>query len=409
MKLLILTQYYPPETGAPQNRLSELAIRLKKKGVDVCVLTAMPNYPKGQIFESYQGKWFMKEEIKGIPVFRSWIYASQKKGIVHRLLNYFSFVFSSAIFGLKNLGKVDFVLCESPPLFLGLAALWLCFLKRSKLIFNVSDLWPESAEKLGIVSNKILLGWATFLENYLYRKSALISGQTQGIVEDIRRRHPQKRFVWLRNGVDTSFFNPDQVDGRRWRTENGFSQDDFLFLYAGILGHAQGLEVILKAASRLKEFPQLKFLLVGTGPERDMLENLDRSLGNSNVFFIGSVEKEQMPEIVAASSATVVPLKKLDLFLGAIPSKIFENLAMRKPVFLGVDGEARTLFIDEGKAGWYFEPENDADLALKIKEVMANPDLLNQKGNNGLAYVKAKFEREMIADEFLQELKKIVT
>jgi glycosyltransferase involved in cell wall biosynthesis len=409
VKLLILTQYYPPETGAPQNRLSELAIRLKKKGVDVCVLTAMPNYPKGQIFESYQGKWFMKEEIKGIPVFRSWIYASQKKGIVHRLLNYFSFVFSSAIFGLKNLGKVDFVLCESPPLFLGLAALWLCFLKRSKLIFNVSDLWPESAEKLGIVSNKILLGWATFLENYLYRKSALISGQTQGIVEDIRRRHPQKRFVWLRNGVDTSFFNPDQVDGRRWRTENGFSQDDFLFLYAGILGHAQGLEVILKAASRLKEFPQLKFLLVGTGPERDMLENLDRSLGNSNVFFIGSVEKEQMPEIVAASSATVVPLKKLDLFLGAIPSKIFENLAMRKPVFLGVDGEARTLFIDEGKAGWYFEPENDADLALKIKEVMANPDLLNQKGNNGLAYVKAKFEREMIADEFLQELKKIVT
>jgi glycosyltransferase involved in cell wall biosynthesis len=114
--------------------------------------------------------------------------------------------------------------------------------------------------------------------------------------------------------------------------------------------------------------PTRGFLLVGTGPERDMLENLDRSLGNSNVFFIGSVEKEQMPEIVAASSATVVTLKKLDLFLGAIPSKIFENLAMRKPVFLGVDGEARTLFIDEGKAGWYFEPENDADLALKIKE-----------------------------------------
>jgi glycosyltransferase involved in cell wall biosynthesis len=409
VKLLILTQYYPPETGAPQNRLSELAIRLKKKGVEISVLTAMPNYPKGQIFEFYQGKWFMKEEIQGIPVFRSWIYASQKKGIVPRLLNYFSFVFTAAIFGLKNLGKVDFVLCESPPLFLGLTALWLCFWKRSKLIFNVSDLWPESAEKLGIVSNKTLLSWATFLENYLYKKSALISGQTQGIVEDIRRRHPQKHFVWLRNGVDTSFFNPDQVDGKTWRSENGFSQDDFLFLYAGILGHAQGLEVILKAAARLKEYPHVKFVLVGTGPERQMLEILNSSLGNTQVFFIGSVEKQQMPEIVAASNATVVPLKKLDLFLGAIPSKIFENLAMRKPVFLGVDGEARTLFIDEGKAGWYFEPENDADLALKIKEVIANPDLFIQKGNNGLAYVKAKFEREMIADEFLHELEKIVT
>jgi glycosyltransferase involved in cell wall biosynthesis len=409
VKLLILTQYYPPETGAPQNRLSELAIRLKKKGVEISVLTAMPNYPKGQIFESYQGKWFMKEEIQGIPVFRSWIYASQKKGIVPRLLNYFSFVFTAAIFGLKNPRKVDFVLCESPPLFLGLTALWLCFWKRSKLIFNVSDLWPESAEKLGIVSNKTLLSWATFLENYLYKKSALISGQTQGIVEDIRRRHPQKRFVWLRNGVDTSFFNPDQVDGETWRSENGFSPDDLLFLYAGILGHAQGLEVILKAAARLKEYPHVKFVLVGTGPERQMLEILNSSLGNTQVFFIGSVEKKQMPEIVAASNATVVPLKKLDLFLGAIPSKIFENLAMRKPVFLGVDGEARTLFIDEGKAGWYFEPENDADLALKIKEVIANPDLFSQKGNNGLNYVKAKFEREMIADEFLHELEKIVT
>lgn len=409
MKLLILTQYYPPETGAPQNRLSELAIRLKKKGVEVSVLTAMPNYPKGQVFESYQGKWFMKEEIQGIPVFRSWIYASQKKGIGPRLLNYFSFVFSSSFFGLINPGKVDFVLCESPPLFLGLTALWLCFWKRSKLIFNVSDLWPESAEKLGIVTNKTMLGLATFLENHFYRKSALISGQTQGIVEDIRRRHPKKRFVWLRNGVDTSFFNPDQINGEKWKAENGFSKGDFLFLYAGILGHAQGLEVILQAAARLKEFPQLKFLLVGTGPEKEKLENLNRNLGNSNVFFIGSVEKEKMPEIVAASNASIVPLKKLDLFLGAIPSKIFENLAMRKPVFLGVDGEARTLFIEEGKAGWYFEPENDADLANKIKEVLGSPDLLSQKGNNGLAYVKAKFEREIIAEEFLQELKKIAT
>jgi glycosyltransferase involved in cell wall biosynthesis len=163
MRLLILTQYYPPEIGAPQNRLHELAVRLANQGVSVEVLTALPNYPKMQVFEAYRNRKNRKEIIEGISIHRSWIYVSKSKGIISRLLNYFSFVWSSYWIGRK-LDKVDYLLVESPPLFLGYSAMLLAKKLDAKLIFNVSDLWPESAEKLGIVTNKWLLKLAYRLE-----------------------------------------------------------------------------------------------------------------------------------------------------------------------------------------------------------------------------------------------------
>ena len=172
MKLLILSQYFPPETGAPQNRLYELAVRLKKLGVDVTVLTAMPNYPKMEIFEEYQGKNYHFEEIDGIPVHRTKIFVSKKKSIFHRLLNYFSFTISSYLKG-RTLDNFDFILCNSPPLFLGYTAIALSKKLNAKLIFNVSDLWPESAEKLGIVTNKHLLKLAYNLEEKCYQTACL--------------------------------------------------------------------------------------------------------------------------------------------------------------------------------------------------------------------------------------------
>ena len=153
MRLLILTQYFPPETGAPQNRLFELALRLKEKGIDVEILTAMPNYPKMEIMEGYKGLKYKEEEIEGLKVYRSKIYISKEKGIRKRLMVYFSFVFSSYKVG-KKLGNYDYLMCESPPLFLGYSAMRLSKKLKAKLIFNVSDLWPESAEKMGVVTNK---------------------------------------------------------------------------------------------------------------------------------------------------------------------------------------------------------------------------------------------------------------
>lgn len=404
MKLVILTQYFPPEVGAPQNRLYELAVRLQKKGVEVTILTAMPNYPAMQIHADYKGKWYKKENVEGLTIHRSWIYVTKSKGVVKRLMNYFSFVITSFWVGLFKLPKHDFLLVESPPLFLGKTAYALSRLHGSKMIFNVSDLWPESAEKLGIVTNKTFLKAATLLEEFLYQRAALVTGQTQGICSNIQNRFPKKQVYWLPNGVDIGYYDHNKITSD-FREKNGFRNDDFILLYAGIIGHAQGLQVILKAAERLQSHDRIQFILLGSGPEKEGLIELKNTLQLRNVHFLDTVEKSQMPAIVAAADAAVIPLKKLDLFLGAIPSKIFENLAMKKPIVLGVEGEAKTLFIEQGKAGMAFEPENDQDLARVVLEMFQNPKLCKEMGENGLTFVSAHFTRDLIAEKFLNTLK----
>ncbi len=405
MKLLILTQYFPPEVGAPQNRLFELALRLQQQGWQVDILTAMPNYPKMKIQEAYKGKWLLREEMFGLSVYRSWIYVSTAKSIFKRLINYFSFVKSSAIYGTFGLpGKYDLIICESPPLFLGISALWLCFIKRARLVFNVSDLWPETAEQLGLVKNKFLLKLSYRLEKLLYQKSVLITGQTQGICENISKRFPDKTTWWLPNGVDLDYYDAAKYS-TKWKEQAGFAASDCIALYAGILGYAQGLEVILYAAQLLKEHQEIKWVILGNGPEKEKLENLSHKLGLRNVFFIEGVGKEKMPEVIAATDVAIVPLKKLDLFKGAIPSKIFENLAMKKPILLGVEGEAKKLFIEEGRCGFAFEPENASDLAAKMLVLYQNKTLRTELGNNALDYVSKQFNRNNIARNFAEKLR----
>lgn len=407
MKLLIVTQYFPPEVGAPQNRLYELAVRLEKKGVEVSVLTAMPNYPQMKIYKGYEGSFYKYEELTGLKIHRAWIFVSEKRTILFRLLNYFSFVFSSFIIGVLKTKKHDFILCESPPLFIGISAYLLKLLKGAQLIFNVSDLWPESAEKLGLVTNKTLLAASTRLEEFLYRKSILITGQTQGIVKNISSRFPNKKIAWIPNGVDLSFYNSALTD-RSWRLRNNFNENDFILMYAGIMGHAQGLAVILNAASQLKEYTAIKFVLVGSGPEKENLIALKNELNTKNVYFFEVLSKEEMPTVIASSDAAIIPLRRLELFKGAIPSKIFESLAMKKPLLLGVEGEAKELFIDEGKCGLAFEPENENSLAEKIIELYSDERARIRLGENGYSYVKQRFTRDSITNklyELLVELK----
>jgi glycosyltransferase involved in cell wall biosynthesis len=399
VKILILTQYFPPEVGAPQNRLYELAVRLKQKGADISVLTAMPNYPQMEIHKEYKGKFLFYEELGGLKVYRSWIYVTKSKSIIPRLINYLSFVKTSFWSGWFRLGKFDYILCESPPLFLGISAYALCKIKGAKLIFNVSDLWPESAEKLGIVTNRFFLSLAYRLEKFLYRKSAIVTGQTQGIVKDISRRFPKTITYWLPNGADLDYFKPEDIK-TEWRAKNNFSETDFILLYAGILGHAQGLEVIIQAAEILKEKKEIKFVLLGSGPEKEKLTSLAKDKKLSNVHFADTISKKSMPEVIKACNAAIIPLRKLDLFKGAIPSKIFEALAMKKPILLGVDGEAKELFIDEGKCGLFFQPENAKDLSDQILKLVADKDLVTFLGERGRKYVDQKFNRDKIAEDF---------
>lgn len=398
---IILTQYFPPETGAPQNRLYSLANYLKRVGHEVLVVTALPNYPKNEIYEGYKGRYSVLETIDGIPVHRKWIFVSRSRGVVARLFNYFSFVVTS-FFALLRLPKTDFIICESPPLFLGITAVLISWIKGSRLVFNVSDLWPESAEKLHIISSRFLINLAYRLEHWIYRNAYLISGQTKGIVKNIQDRFPSKKVVWFPNGVDVDFFERS-YEVNNWRNELNLAGNDFVLLYAGIIGHAQGLEVILHAAEQVKG-ASIKFLVVGDGPEKERLMAIARKKNLLNISFLPNLPKSKIPSLIQACDAYIVPLKKLDLFKGAIPSKVFEPLSMGKPILLGVNGEAKELFIDEGKSGLYFEPENATALVAQLKTLHEDRALAESLGKSGEQYVRANFDRNHIHERFLKAI-----
>lgn len=406
MKILILSQYFPPETGAPQNRLYNLAEKLTALGAEVEILTAFPNYPNYEKYPEHRGKIYLKEKSEsGLEIHRSYIYVSKNKSIFSRLVNYFSFTISSFFIGVFKLGKFDIIICESPPLFLGISAVFLKWIKGSQLVFNVSDLWPESAIKLGLVKNKMIIALTTRLEEWIYSNSTKISGQTQGIVRDIAKRVPAKNIFWLRNGVDPKEIE-SKLDSSNWRKKNGFEDEDLLFYFGGLLGYAQGLDCIIHAAAKLKEYQNIKFVIVGEGPEKEMLINLAKDMGTENVYFFNGVTKNEVLNIIRSIDVAIVPLRKLDLFLGAIPSKIFEILYLKKPILLGVEGEAKELFIDNARAGLAFEPDNSNELVEKIKFIAGNRDKIISMGKNGHDYVCEKFDRSEIANSFFVFLKK---
>jgi len=365
MKILFLTQYCPPEVGAPQNRIFEFAKQLKKFGHEVTILTAMPNYPRGEIFEEYRGKKIVKEKIDGKDIVRTGIYATKSKDFVKRLRNYLSFTWSSVFSGAKHIEKQDVIITESPPLFLGWSGYVLSKMKKAKFIFNVSDLWPESAVKLGVLNNKAMIRASTWLEEFCYRKAAAVTGQTKGIVDNIVSRGFDKNKVHIiTNGVDTEFFKKENRS-EEFRESIGIKKE-------------------------------IQIVFIGEGPEKPMLMNKVKEKKLENVSFLPMQDKKDMPKIIASMDATVVPLKKLDIFKGALPSKMFENLASEIPIVLAVEGEAENL-INDAQAGIVVEPENSKEIAKAILKLHKNKELREDLGKNGRSYVMNNFSREAIA------------
>jgi glycosyltransferase involved in cell wall biosynthesis len=399
VRLLILTQYYPPETGAPQNRLSDLAQRLHQAGHQVTVLTALPNYPRGEIFENYRGRLLMEESRSGIRIVRTWIYATPRKGFVRRLLNYFSFVFSSFVLGVWKAGSPEIVIVESPPLFLGLSAWLLAFFKNARLVFNVSDLWPDSAVAMGILHNPWLIRLSKWLEEFLYRRSFLITGQTQGIVDNIQSRFPDKRVALITNGVDIKRFMHAAGD-RKSEIKNEFAlTDKFVVGYAGLHGLAQGLESVIQAAGLLATEKDIVFAFFGDGPEKEKLVQLVNHLGLQNFRFHPSQMTERMPAIIGSFDIALVPLRRLELFKGALPSKMFEAMAAAVPIVVSIDGEARAL-VERARAGLFVEAEDSKAMAGAILELYRDRERLTTLGLNGRQYVIEHYDRQKIAERF---------
>lgn len=398
MRFIILTQYYPPETGAPQNRLSDLARRLQNAGHSVQILTAKPNYPTGKFLRGYEHGWCHRSQWEGVPVTRCWLFPTASKKALLRLLNYFSFVFSAAFFGALTLRRADFLLVESPPIFLGITARFLARLKGAQMIFNVSDLYPETAVALGYLKPGKLLSLMEQLEAFCYRSAALVTGQTEGIVNSIAASFPQAETFLLTNGVDLKKFDRQAIDAK----DETRDESVFTFGYAGVHGHAQKLESVLEAARLLPADSNVRLAFYGDGPLRADLEARAAQWNLTNVNFFGHCTHARVLAAMTTWDAGLVPLMNTPLMAGALPSKMFEVMAMGLPVLLSAPrGEASALL--EKACGGVHVPAEDAHALAEALQAMATQRRQSQEmGGSGREYVAQHYDRETIARRFVE-------
>ena len=398
MRICFLTQYYPPEVGAPQTRLSDLSKRFHDKGHDVTVLTAMPNYPRGAIYGGYGG-FFQKETINGINILRGFIYPTISTGLFKRLLNYFSFVLSSIIIGSFKLPRQDFIVTESPPLFLGISGFLLSKLKFARFVFNVADLWPQSAVELGIITEGLSLKVAQQLERLCYTEAYLVSGQSREIVGNIKSRFPDVATYHLSNGTDANEFAPGNRSDKKRKLL--FGNAKIVGVYAGLHGIAQGLSQVVYASEFLQDIDGLCIVLVGDGPEKEYLQTLSNKLKTKTIIFRDPVSKNEMPSLLASADFAIVPLKHR--LLGAVPSKTYEAMASGLPVLMVADGEPAEI-VKSSECGIVVEPGNIVGISTAIRTMAKDSDLRMMYANNGIEAARKFYDRNIIASDFVEFL-----
>jgi len=402
LKFVLLTQCYPPEIGGAQVLLGSLARELDRQGHDVKVVTALPNYPTAKIFKDYQGRLVVREEIEGIPVFRTWIYATQSARLFPRLANYFSFCLTSLL-SFRWIGKPDVIFVDSPPLFLCLTALLLARFKGATWVMNVSDLWPDAVVDSGLVKSGLLLNMAGKLEKFLYRAADFVSSVTEGICKILLEDKgiPQSKILFLPIGVDTSLFQPRPADEtllEKWNLK-----EKSVFTYAGRVGHSQGLSLVLKAADRLRSRNDIAFVLLGDGPVKEELRAESVELGLTNVLFVDPVPLSEMPRWWSITRGALVTLKDQPVHLSARPSKSLPAMASGVPVIFSGLGEMARI-ISDAKAGMVVAPEQVEPLVQGIIRLADDAPLARELGENGRRHCEQEFGWRKIVRSWLSEM-----
>jgi colanic acid biosynthesis glycosyl transferase WcaI len=413
VKILYVSQYFPPEMGAPAARAAELAHHWAQSGHEVSVLTGFPNHPTGVVPEPWRARLrrlTYRENIDGVNVFRTWLWPLPNRKAHERMRNYASFCLSAALRGL-TVPLPDVIIATSPQLLVGLSGWWLSFCRRVPFVFEVRDLWPESLAAVGAGSEDSLLHHALgAIAGFLYRQSNLIVVVTPAFKEHLIRRWrvPEEKIAVVENGVETNLFAPQAPEAvTALRRELG-AEGKFLASYIGTLGNAHGLETLLDAADQLRHRnPEVLFLLVGEGAEKDRIKSLAQACGLSNVRFLDQQPREKIPAIISLSDACLVLLKKTDVFKTVIPTKMLEFMACARPVILGVDGQARQI-VEEAGAGIFIEPENSEALVEAIQQLAASRELRATLGQKGREHILQNYSRDRTAEKYVQILRGIV-
>jgi glycosyltransferase involved in cell wall biosynthesis len=411
MKILLIHQYFLEKGDGGGSRFNEMTRIWEQAGHTITVVSGMVHYTTGKKYEQYKGKYIVKEQISpGISVHRCHVSESYNKSFLGRLWAYFSFVVSSlvCIAGIK--GRFEVLLVTSPPLFVAITGIIASKLKKIPFVFEVRDLWPESAIDTGVLTNKNLIRAAFWLEKKTYQNARMINTLTPAFQKKIieQKNIKASKVIMIPNAADFSISDSILMRFNRnaFRQSIGMS-DKFVITYVGAHGVANHLQQILDSAELLKD-TKAAFLLIGDGMQKPWLkeEAKNRNL-LEKVHFIDSVSKEKIFEYIIASDAGTSVLKKVDTFKTVYSNKTFDYMACKRPVLMAIDGVSREL-VEKADCGFYVEPENPVDFAEKVKLYLADPTLGTMHGENGYVFAKEHFDREKLALQYLEELNKII-
>jgi glycosyltransferase involved in cell wall biosynthesis len=337
MRILFLSDNFPPETNAPATRTFEHARVWVRNGHEVTVITCAPNFPSGKIHAGYANALRRVETMDGIRVVRVWTYVTANQGTVRRSLDYLSYLVAAVPAALVE-KRPDVVVGTSPQFFAACAAYVVSRLRRAPFVFELRDLWPESIAAVGVARGGVVLKLLGKMADALYRRAALIVSVTESFVPILAERGiPRSKIAVVRNGVDVAGFAL-RAGSESVRRELGVAPAEFLVTYVGTIGMAHGLLAVLDAARATVGEP-IRYLFVGEGAEKERLVGESGRRGLANVTFLGAQPRSRVPEILAASQAVLVHLRDAPLFATVIPSKIFEAMASARPIILGVRGD----------------------------------------------------------------------
>lgn len=401
MKILFITDNFPPEVNAPATRTYEHCRAWITAGADVTVLTCAPNFPQGKVFDGYENRLYQREVMDGIKVIRVWSYMTRNEGFARRVLDYTSFAFTAFLAGLPC--KCDVIIATSPQFFTTFTGTALSWLKRKPWIFELRDLWPESIGAVGAVKNQRLMSFLERIEIALYRSSARIVAVTDAFKDNLVGRgiDPAKISV-VTNGVDPRLIGPRPKD-LELLAELGLNGKTVLG-YIGTHGMAHGLDVVLKAMAMAAD-TSLHALFVGDGAEKRNLVEEAKRRGLMNVTFLDPVPKADVTRYLSLIDLALVPLRRSETFRAVIPSKIFEAAAMEKPIILGVEGQAQKL-IERYGAGLCYTPD-DPEALLNVLQKIQSDEALIARLKDGCRRLTQDFDRRKLASNMLGDLKNV--
>ncbi len=413
MRILLIHQYFLEKDDGGGSRFNEMAKTWGEQGHHITVLAGMVHYATGKKIDAYKGKYFdcQKNFYKNVDVLRCHVSEAYNVNFLGRLWAYFSFVFSSTWAGLfKIKGKYDIILVTSPPLFVGITAYMLSKFKKLPFVFEIRDLWPESAIDTGVLTNKTIIKFAFWFEKFIYKKASLINVLTPAFRKKLiyKKNIPKEKIIFIPNAADftlaeniaVSNFNPLE-----FKEKQGF-KDKFVITYVGAHGVANHLIQLVDAAEKLKD-TNVVFQLIGAGMKKEELKTAVAKRKLKNVVFVDSIAKSEVFKYILASDMGASVLKKVDTFKTIYSNKTFDYMSCKKPTLLLIDGVSRQL-VETAKCGVYAEPEDIQDIVAKVTWCLANQKELPQMGRNGYQYAKEYFDRTTLANEYLAHIQMIV-